>query len=526
MGVAMICVISIRYHMRELTVARYYDLHTDLRFIALDLSEQLRPGTFEHALSHLIDHQIDLSHFDARYGNDETGAPAYPPAMLLKVVLFAYSQGLIGSRPIARACARDATFIALSGDHQPHFTTIAQFVSHLGDDIATVFGAVLAICQQQGLIGGALFAIDGVKLPSQASKHKSGTRAEFERQASKLEALAKHLLKQHETLDGEAVETDLSAQRVRKIERLKRDAEQLRDWLAAHPKDRLGASGNPIKSNRTDNESAKMATDKGVIQGYTGVAAADTKHQIIVAAQAHGTGSEQALLMPMVEAVAPLRTDDTLITADSGFHSEDNLVELDAQHINALIADKLMRQRDERFDEQAHHKAKPDPLYDKSAKPKKPPRYTPADFTYDPLAGTCVCPAGRSLYRHGSSLINGRPAVRFEGAKRVCGSCTQRERCLRTPDKTATRQVAFFGDKPITKGNRLVQQMKERIDSEEGRALYGQRFATVEPVFGNLRGNKRLNRFTYRGRDKVNGQWLLFCLVHNIEKLANQVYAQ
>ena len=167
-------------------MARYYDLNTDLQFIALDLSEQLRPGTFEHALNHLIDHQLDLSHFDVRYCNDDTGAPAYPPAMLLKVILFAYSQGLIGSRPIANACTRDVTFMALSGNLQPHFTTIAQFVSQLGDDIATVFGAVLAIAQQQGLIGGALFAIDGVKLPSQASKHRSGTRADFERHAPKL----------------------------------------------------------------------------------------------------------------------------------------------------------------------------------------------------------------------------------------------------------------------------------------------------------------------------------------------------
>jgi len=157
-------------------MARYYDTQPDLRFVALDLSEQLRPGTFEHALSYLIDHQLDLSHFDACYRNDETGAPAYPPAMLLKIVLFGYSQGLLGSRRIARAYTRDATFIALRGDSQPHFTTLAHFVSTLDDDIATVFGAVLAICQHQGLIGAELFAIDGVKLPSNASKHKSARR--------------------------------------------------------------------------------------------------------------------------------------------------------------------------------------------------------------------------------------------------------------------------------------------------------------------------------------------------------------
>ncbi len=503
-------------------MARYYHMNTDLQFIALDLSEQLRPGTFEHALNHLIDHQLDLSHFDARYRNDDTGAPAYRPAMLLKVILFAYSQGLIGSRPIANACARDVTFMALSGNHQPHFTTIAQFVSQLGEDIATVFGAVLAICQQQGLIGGALFAIDGVKLPSQASKHRSGTRADFERHATKLEALAKQLLAKHETLDGQPVDTDLSAQRAHQLKRLNHEAEQLREWLAAHPKDRLGASGKPIKSNRTDNDSAKMATDKGVIQGYTGVAAVDAKHQIIIGAQAHGTGAEQALLMPMVEAITPLCSDDTLITADSGFHSEANLLALDALGVNALIADQQMRQRDPRFEQQTHHKNKPDPLHNKSTKTKKPACYKPADFTYDPVAKTCLCPAGHSLYRHGSHcLIKGRPAVKFQGAKRVCVPCPQRQRCLRTPDKTETRQVAFFDDKPITHADRLVQQMKDRLDTEEGKLLYGQRFATVEPVFGNIRANKRMNRFTYRGHGKVNGQWLLFCLVHNIEKLMN-----
>ena len=62
--------------------------------------------------------------------------------------------------------------------------------------------------------------------------------------------------------------------------------------------------------------------------------------------------------------------------------------------------------------------------------------------------------------------------------------------------------------------------MKEAIDSEHGRALYGQRFATVEPVFANLRYNKGLDRFTLRGEKKVDAQWKLFCMVHNIEKLA------
>jgi transposase len=81
-------------------MARYKAIDMSPRFLAVDLSRQFLPGTFEHALNELLDHDIDLSDLDSRYCNDETGATAYPPAMLLKVILFAYSQGIVSSRGI------------------------------------------------------------------------------------------------------------------------------------------------------------------------------------------------------------------------------------------------------------------------------------------------------------------------------------------------------------------------------------------------------------------------------------------
>jgi hypothetical protein len=112
----------------------------------------------------------------------------------------------------------------------------------------------------------------------------------------------------------------------------------------------------------------------------------------------------------------------------------------------------------------------------------------------------------------------------FAARKKDCAPCVLRQECLRTPATTPVRNVAFGRGRAI-EGPSHTEQMRQRIDTDEGRAQYGRRFATVEPVFGNVRYNKGLDRFTLRGRANVDAQWKLFCLVHNIEKLAKLKYA-
>ena len=136
-----------------------------------------------------------------------------------------------------------------------------------------------------------MFAIDGVKLPSNADKAKSGTRADFVRQAARWRrrrcrdagAHRDERCERGRARSGQREERQRSSACSAKRRRSARG-------LQRNPEDRRGAKGSIRKSNRTDNESAKMATGKGVIQGYTGVAAVDGKHQVIVEAQAHGTG--------------------------------------------------------------------------------------------------------------------------------------------------------------------------------------------------------------------------------------------
>ena len=505
-------------------MARYKVVDRSPRFLPIVLDAQLMTGSFEYALDYLIDHEIDFSGIAKRYVNDETGAPAYDPAVMLKIVLLAYSRGVVSSRAIERLCRENVLFMAISGDSAPQFTTIAKFVRELGEEVSAVFTQVLLICDRQGLIGRQMFAIDGVKLPSNADKRRSGTHAELVHEAGRMEAVVEKMMKEHRGRDERADAGADAVEHAARIERLQTEAKRIRGFLATHA-ERRSEKGAVRKSNLTDNDSAKMATSKGVIQGYTAVAAVDSQAQIIVAAQTHGSGSEQSVLLPMVQRTDALRTDQTIVTADAGYHSEANLQGLYERAVPALIADGLMRRRDQRFAEQGRYKALPDPLYDKEAARKSSnAKFQPSDFVYDSAAGTCICPAGKKLYSTGSACsTRGRKHHKFQGAKRDCVPCSLRDQCLRYPERTQTRQVAFF-DKNQNSPLRYTERMKRAIDSKRGRALYGRRIATVEPVFANLRHNKRLDRFTLRTQPKVNTQWHLYCLVHNIEKLAHHGY--
>lgn len=506
-------------------MARYKVVDRSPRFLPIVLDAQLIAGSFEYALDYLIDHEVDLSGLDRRYRNDDTGAPAYGPALMLKIVLLAYSRGVVSSRAIERLCRENVLFMAITGDSAPQFTTIAKFVRELGDEVSAIFAQVLVICDRQGLIGRQMFAIDGVKLPSNADKRRSGTHAELVHEAERMEKAVAKMVRAHRGRDERAETGEEDEANAARIERLSSEAKRIRAFLAAS-RERCSEKGTIRKSNVTDNDSAKMATSKGVIQGYTAVAAVDGKAQIIVAVQAHGSGSEQSVLLPMVKKTEALRTDQTLITADAGYHSEANLQALHDAGVPALVADGLMRRRDERFAAQVRYKGLPDPLYDKTASGKTALiKFQSADFSFDPSSNTCLCPAGKKLYSSGSACtVKGRRHHKFKGTKRDCVPCKIRERCLRYPERTAIRQVAFF-DKSQRSPLCYTERMKRAIDSERGRSLYGRRIAIVEPVFANLRHNKRLDRFTLRTQPKVNTQWNLYCLVHNIEKLAHHGYA-
>lgn len=507
-----------------------------IKLVAISYSDQLQPGTFEFAINHLIDHKLDLSIFHARYNNEDGGRPAYDPAILLKIILFAYSKGITSSREIQWCCETNIIFKALSCDTVPHFTSIAGFVSGCPDEIETLFEQVLLVCHQQGLLGNELLAIDGCKMPSDAAKEWSGTLKELDDKRAKIQRQIQHHLKEHARLDQQASRDDERVQRIKQtIETLDHAHERIDTFLkTASPRIGRGKQSKEVKSNITDNESAKMTTSKGTIQGYTGVAAVDKKHQIIIDAQAFGEGQEHHVLQPVLKAIEGryqrlgirdnLYRDGAIVTADTGYANEANMQYLHDNGINGYIPDNQFRTRDPKFaDYKTTHSTRPP-----TATPQKNTKAVlPAsDFVFDPIKKTCICPAGETLWLR-SELVdrNGYAKIFFEGRLTKCRACHLKEDCLRNPDSPNTRkghgrQVSFIVETSNRSPN-YTDWMKHRIDSDDGKQIYGHRMSVVEPVFANMSSNKGLKRFSLRSRRKVQGQWQLYCVIHNIEKLKN-----
>ncbi|WP_395343761.1 transposase [Ningiella sp. W23] len=260
---------------------------------------------------------------------------------------------------------------------------------------------------------------------------------------------------EHKRLDKSEAADEVRKQRAEQaIGTLNKAHDKIDKFLkTASPRKGQGKRSKEVKSNITDNESAKMNTSKGTVQGYNGVAAVDKKHQIIVDAQAFGEGQERNILQPIIDTINKRFTrlgiaedivhSGTVITADTGFSSEDNNRYLYEQNINGYIPDNQFRQRDPKFANQ------------KEKYPRKRPRVfrvknIPAsEFSFDPVSLTCICPNNESLTHRVTRVNeNGVKTAYFEGRLLQCRHCDKKHQCMRNPSsadhsKGSGRQVSF-----------------------------------------------------------------------------------
>jgi hypothetical protein len=246
-----------------------------------------------------------------------------------------------------------------------------------------------------------------------------------------------------------------------------------------------------------------------VIQGYNGIAVADGENQVIVAADVAGSVHEGDFLPGMLDELKtnmqritgeeePL--EDATVLGDTGYFSAKNLEEAEKRNVDVLIPDQQFRKRDESFKEQKCHGKR---------------RYTKEDFTYNEEDNTYTCPAGKVLVYKGHVDLNSNSGEKYQAKSVDCKGCPHVEKCVASRGGNHPKRTLYIADSP---GGKILEDMRNKIDDPRNRELYGRRMQIIEPVFADIECCKKMNRFSLRGRKKVAGQWLLFCIVHNIGK--------
>ena len=496
--------------------------HTDNsqgQFMVVNLKEQLLLGSFEWTIDYLIN-KVDMSLFEQNYKNDELGAAAYSPKVLLKIILYCYSKGIISSRRMEKACRENIVVKALAEDFQPDHDTISRFISSNTETVKDLFIQVLMQCAELDLVTGEMFAVDGCKLPSNASQQWSGKISDLKKKKTGLEKQLVKIALEHQELDKDEKAKkkqecfrktlgDDQERRERHIKRLERKLKKLEGFLQ-QAQAKPGSCGREVQTNISDPESAKIKSSHGYIQGYNGIAIADSGSQVIIAGKVIGSGCERGCFPEMLDRLEenmkkitgkkkPLKK--SLVLADTGYFSEDNLQEAAKRKIQVLIPDTKFRKRVCGFEETDVKKY-----------------FGIEDFRYNKKEDSYMCPAGQTLvYKCALQFkASGTRCKQYRMKKSVCSVCQKKGQCINPKSGKGGFRVLLIAQKRYKEN--LSSKMRDKIDEPAYRELYSRRIQIIEPVFANMSYCKGMNRFTYRGQKKVNTQWLLYNIVHNIWK--------
>ena len=455
-------------------------------FLTVNLKEQLLPGTFEYMLDDLTGKKIDTSMFDGNYKNDLTGAGAIPPRALIKLIIYGYSKGVGSPRGIAELSRNNMTAKALAEDMEPHWTTAADFIPGNSGMFKETFVKVLLYCAELGLTGGQAFAVDGRRIPPDASLELTGTAEELEKKGE----------------NNEETETRCRGRQ----KELSRHIEKTSAFLEGMEK-KEGKRGKETRPNVTDNESALIYNCEGYIQGYTGPAVADKQEQITASAEAVGTAYggphfpqmlDSAAANPDKAGVKKKKETKRTILAGKGCFSEENLQASRERGVEAVIAGRQYKNRLGKDGDK---------------------RYEAGDFKYHNQGGCYICPNGKKPVREGPGAIGGHEGKKCRASVADCRNCPLNLKCLKSkkdPGKLTQGRGLF-----ISEGNRagsLIRKLRKKLNTQEYQDRYAYRIQIIEPVFSNIAYCKKLNRFSLRGRAKVSGQWRLFCMAHNLGK--------
>jgi transposase len=427
---------------------------------------------------------LDLSALPDR--KESVGAPAYDPRLLIKVLFYGYATGTFSSRALKKAVQENVAYTYLTRGQCPDFRTIADFRKDHRVFLREAFVQIVKICQGMGIVQLGRVALDGTKIRANASNQQTYTQEELEEQRQRIERALRAGIQKDEEEDqrygqaasGEELPKDLQSSE-RRLKRLEEVLAQLR------------ARGEE-KINLTDPDAHFLANQGRIETSYNCQTAVDEGQQVIVGVDVITTPADSHQVKPQVEQIeATTGQKPEKLLMDSGYHSVANVAYLEQSRIDGYMPDEdLARSQKVKFRD-------------------KEQSFDKRHFRYDHQEDIYICPAGQKLVRWREQRV--RRLTLYRGI--ACEPCEHRDRCVRGAG--ASRTVCRFDQEAA------LQRMRQKMETETGRAELKKRRALVEPVFGHFKSNLRFRQFHCRGQPGALGEFLLLCIGHNLRKLAS-----
>jgi transposase len=426
---------------------------------------------------------VDITAIESTYS--ENGSPAYHPRLMLKILLYGYMINIRSSRDIQKMSSTDTAFMYLTAMQHPDFRTICRFRSIHLDSIKDVFVQVVTVCKEMGMLGAGKVSIDGTKIKANASVRQSKDADALNKEINKIRKEIDNILNESIEIDeeedekyGDSTPYEMPKELVNKTKRL----EKIEAAKKKLEQEKLK------KINVTDND-AKIMKHKGGTKkpSYNGQVAVDDKEQVIIAADLVDDENDVHQVDPMIQHIwATLGYKPTIILADAGYFSYDNLELLKRNEIDAYIPDNFFK-------------------VEGSGKSKW---FRKSIFKFDDENDCYYCPAGIMMPFTRIQKRKDEPDLK-QYMCNFCSDCVLKKACTKAENRIISRDPR----------EHLLVEMRGKLRTVEGEELYQERMYTVEPVFGQMKQNREFREFLLRGKEKVNVEFLMMCIVHNIGKI-------
>jgi transposase len=461
--------------------------------------------------------ELDLGEIHAYYRQkDPRGEKAYDPRMMVVLLLYAYCVGLPSSRKIEKACWEDAAFRVLTGNQQPDHSRISDFRRrHLGA-LAGLFVQVLKVCQKAGLVSLGHVALDGTKLRANASKHKAMSHERMLKSERQLEGEMRALLRKAELIDAQEDGQYGKGKRGDELpEELQRRSSRL-EWIRK-AKAELEAEAAAAKARQRD-EQAEVAEQEAAEAQASG----DEQRSKRAARRARGVRkrADDAQKLAMEKAEAAGLELSTVATP-----AESDALAMPARTLPTDAAGNPKPSAQRNFTDPDSHILKGGDGWIQGYNCQ-----AAVDGDHQVIVAIGVSNQASDAVHLLPMLerIQANTGQQPDAFIADAGYCSTanleacEERGLNAYISTSRQQ---HGHRPRPSRGRAPKdldargRMDRKLRSVSGQAIYALRKTVVEPVFGQIKGARRVDRFRLRGLEKVNGEWTLMATTHNILKL-------